>query len=82
MSRVTSDLEQVTQEEDGSAKESYGWFVEMDDADFTVASADPYAPAKDLAFSAHTAPKADNHDAEVEWAKAADTVDDVLGDFF
>ena len=35
-----------------------------------------------LAFSAATAPNAVSHDAEVEWAKAADTVDDVLGDFF
>ena len=48
-------------------------------------TADPYAAAcgvQGLAFQAHTAPKASNHDAEVEWAKAADTVDDVLGDFF
>ena len=36
----------------------------------------------DLAFTAMTAPKHVNHDAEVEWARAADTVDDVLGDFF
>ena len=38
--------------------------------------------SNDLAFLAPTAPLACNHDEEVEWAKAADTVDDVLGDFF
>jgi hypothetical protein len=36
----------------------------------------------DLAFQAPTAPKAENYDAELEWATAADTVDDVLGEFF
>jgi hypothetical protein len=36
----------------------------------------------DLAFVAPTAPHAVNQDDEVEWAKAADMVDDVLGDFF
>jgi hypothetical protein len=36
----------------------------------------------DLAFVAPTAPLAVNQDDEVEWAKAADMVDDVLGDFF
>jgi hypothetical protein len=40
------------------------------------------ATASDLAFVAPTAPHATNQDDEVEWAKAADMVDDVLGDFF
>jgi hypothetical protein len=36
-----------------------------------------------LTFSAVTAPKRSSYlDAEDEWAKAADTVDDVLGGFF
>ena len=36
-----------------------------------------------LTFSAVTAPKRSSDlDAEDEWAKASDTVDDVLGDFF
>lgn len=71
-------------------KECYGWFVEMDNNDSAqsahMAAMNPYEQSSSansgLAFVAHTAPEADNHDAEVEWAKAADTVDDVLGDFF
>jgi hypothetical protein len=69
--------------------ESYGWFVTMDDDDYHTPSiapaqkADSSSSLNALAFSAATAPKGSNqHDAEVEWAKAADTVDDVLGDFF
>ena len=67
-------------------KDSYGWFVEMEDEPQEEPSiVDAYghsSSATSLAFLAPTAPLADNHDAEVEWAKAADTVDDVLGDFF
>lgn len=65
-------------------KESYGWFVEMDDEVQTLPpKTDPFKTSSpDLAFVAATAPKSVNYDAEVEWAKAADTVDDVLGDFF
>lgn len=61
----------------------YGWFVEMDD-ECTGLSVNAYhnASQKNLAFLAPTAPKGVDQDAEVEWAKAADTVDDVLGDFF
>lgn len=69
-------------------KDSYGWFVELDgddDSDQDL-SVDPYqrtSSSVDLAFTAPTAPKRiNNAEAEVEWAKAADTVDDVLGDFF
>jgi hypothetical protein len=87
--RVISDLQSSVNGEpscDAEKQESYGWFVQLED-DVVVAPApevmpDPYAGPQDLAFSAYTAPKADNYDAEVEWAKAADTVDDVLGDFF
>jgi len=67
-------------------KESYGWFVEMDDDDDATMPPPKALPCsvstEDLAFVAATAPKRVNYDAEVEWAKAADTVDDVLGDFF
>jgi hypothetical protein len=69
-------------------EESYGWFVEMEEEDQKVPTTstilDPYVStsALELAFKAPTARKASNHDAEMEWAKAADTVDDVLGDFF
>jgi hypothetical protein len=63
---------------------SYGWFVEMEDEEQAPEThIDAYqATTGGLAFQAPTAPKAVNHDAEVEWAKAADTVDDVLGVFF
>lgn len=69
--------------------ESYGWFVDLDasDDDDKIDSAPTEAYSRrssiDLAFTASTAPKrVSDYDAEVEWAKAADTVDDVLGDFF
>lgn len=69
--------------------EKYGWFVETDDdgaADHDVVNAyyksTTASNTKSLAFTAPTAPKASCQDAEVEWAKAADTIDDVLGDFF
>merc|ERR1712032_135014 len=75
----------------------YGWFVKVDLGDNVGHIPNPYAQqstsrhssfssdtaGKDLAFTASTAPiKCTNHDADVEWAKAADTVDEVLGDFF
>jgi hypothetical protein len=70
-------------EEDDAPKESYGWFVEIDNNVPSVTE-HPYVStsSRDLAFFAPTAPEAANYDAEVEWARAADTVDDVLGDFF
>jgi len=83
LTRNLSDLQ--TSLSENTNKESYGWFVEMEDEDEAVAPAvDPYASksSSDLAFQAPTAPKASNYDDELEWAKAADTVDDVLGDFF
>jgi len=81
LTRNLSDLQSSLAENE--EKESYGWFVVMDDELRTAA--DPYAgaDANKLAFEAPTAPNASgDQDAEVEWAKAADTVDDVLGDFF
>jgi hypothetical protein len=70
-------------------KDAYGWFVEMDDDDDqarveTIANASQTAESSKLklSFAAATAPKIVEDDAELEWAKAADTVDDVLGDFF
>jgi hypothetical protein len=72
---------------ENDTKESFGWFVDLDDHQTTP---DPEArcglpyivSSTDLAFQAPSAQKRINDDAEVEWAKAADTVDDVLGDFF
>jgi hypothetical protein len=68
----------------------FGWFVYTDipdgEQDHGPVMVDPYATAfTPLAFSAPTAPLASHHDndrAEVEWAQAADTVDEVLGDLF
>ncbi len=90
LTRPTSG--QLLPESETDSKESYGWFVTFDEDDqdsapFTTASsAVPFSSTStfcDLAFSAVTAPKrSSQHDSEVEWAKAADTVDDVLGDFF
>lgn len=81
LTRNLSDLQSSLAE--NSDKDSYGWFVEMDGEYNHETTPTPESINKnDLAFKAHTAPKADNYDAELEWAKAADTVDDVLGDFF
>lgn len=84
LTHVISDLQSSVTEK-SIPTETYGWFVEMEE-DVANASQAPsldlYFPPKDLAFSAHVAPKADNYDAELEWATAADTVDDVLGCFF
>jgi len=71
-------------------KDSYGWFVEMDNDETLRNRTDAIADASDktritpdtLSFSAVTAPKRVVDDDELEWAKAADTVDDVLGCFF
>ena len=73
-------------------KDTYGWFVDTDLQEDTD-RADVINAAKEsclgqsmednLSYKAFTAPKkTSDHDQEVEWAKAADTVDDVLGDFF
>eukprot|EP00543_Licmophora_paradoxa_P001031 CAMPEP_0202446344 /NCGR_PEP_ID=MMETSP1360-20130828/4857_1 /ASSEMBLY_ACC=CAM_ASM_000848 /TAXON_ID=515479 /ORGANISM="Licmophora paradoxa, Strain CCMP2313" /LENGTH=304 /DNA_ID=CAMNT_0049062791 /DNA_START=40 /DNA_END=954 /DNA_ORIENTATION=- len=80
----------ATETNDESAKESYGWFVSMEDEEDIEGDIIPQNvetlhsanSSSDLAFTAVTAPKRVNYDAEIEWAKAADTVDDVLGCFF
>jgi len=79
-------------DDESDSKESYGWFVAFDDEPeeapglssvSSVSSASSSSLISDLAFTAVTAPKRSaEYDAELEWAKAADTVDDVLGDFF
>jgi len=68
------------------AKDSYGWFIETED-DVAADAVSPLtmlqqAQHKDIAFKVAAAPKSENYDAELEWARAADTVDDVLADFF
>lgn len=65
-------------------KESFGWFVDLDDNQTVEVNPSlPYAVSSDsLAFQAPTAPRGVNDEAELEWAQAADTIDDVLGDFF
>lgn len=73
-------------------KDSYGWFVDMDDTvDDNLDSAEEARrkcradtiAKDDLSFAAAIAPKRQSElEDEVEWAKAADTVDDVLGDLF
>ena len=74
--------------------EAYGWFVDLDKEDVhdrflaVAAAADnsraiACPPCTDLTFAAITGPqKILEVDTEVEWATAADTVDDVLGAFF
>lgn len=69
---------------DDDEKDTYGWFVvvDNDDEEDIVQHTTPNGDApRDLAFCAPTAPKAPVED-DVKWAQAADTVDDVLADFF
>jgi hypothetical protein len=68
-------------------KDSYGWFVEIDEApeDAPKTERIPCVPKdksrNDISFTVCTAPKKNPaYDAAVEWAKAADTIDNVLGD--
>jgi hypothetical protein len=65
-------------------KESFGWFVDLDDNQTPAPSVGMtnIVSSENLAFQAQTAPKGAQDNAELEWAQAADTVDDVLGDFF
>ncbi len=96
LTHVISDLQSSNTEKTSQTvgNDTYGWFVEMED-ETTMTNAvptpastsclplvDPYFAPKDLAFTAQVAPKSENYDAELEWATAADTVDDVLGCFF
>ena len=74
---------------ENSTKESFGWFVDLDDnqdtSPFNTASKFKKSISRqDLAFKAPTAPKqaADHVQEEMEQAYAADTIDSVLGDFF
>ena len=71
-------------EGESKEKDCYGWFVETDPDELNgeerPTTADVHKKS-DLSFSAITAPKKDvQHDVEAEWAKAADTIDDVIGD--
>jgi len=67
----------------------FGWFVDTD-CDGHDHVSDAYSKESlsflsvPLAFSIPTAPVAPSvdHLADVEWAQAADTIDEVLGDFF
>eukprot|EP00542_Grammatophora_oceanica_P017263 CAMPEP_0194048276 /NCGR_PEP_ID=MMETSP0009_2-20130614/26827_1 /TAXON_ID=210454 /ORGANISM="Grammatophora oceanica, Strain CCMP 410" /LENGTH=308 /DNA_ID=CAMNT_0038694103 /DNA_START=169 /DNA_END=1095 /DNA_ORIENTATION=- len=93
MSRTNSGLQLPDAENSNNASEKsdcYGWFVEMDDDHECVVPTmtlpktqfPTSVSSTSLAFSAATAPKSTDYAAEVQWAQAADTVDDVLGDFF
>lgn len=75
--------------------QGYGYFIEMDaDEDgmcnsASLRSVDPYSRYHEnegsLAFTAPVAPRGDVDEiqrAELAWAQAADTVDDVLSNFF
>ena len=62
---------------------SFGWFVDLDEGEYKRSRDISAAKSPDdLAFQASTAPKRVDDKAEVEWAQAADTIDNVLGEFF
>lgn len=83
--------EDLQQQQEGD----FGWYVDTDYEDggsapcatgTDVSHPSTAVATTDLAFSACIAPRPaasiQDHKAEVEWAAAADMVDDVLGDFF
>lgn len=84
---VTSTYTEADESSSGKG-DSFGWFLDLDtptdasEEHITDAYADgngsSSSSSSSLAFQAPVSVA--NHDAEVEWAKAADTVDDVLGD--
>jgi len=84
---VTSTCTEADESSSGKG-DSFGWFLDLDtptdasEEHITDAYADGNgsgsSSSSSLAFQAPVSVA--NHDAEVEWAKAADTVDDVLGD--
>lgn len=68
----------------------YGWFVQIDEAEnkrrdqvkAVLKNNKRSTEIDELAFKAPTAPKRVDDEAELEWASAADTVDNVLADLF
>jgi len=77
----------VDSEQDLSgSNERYGWFVVLDKdiCDPRTGFSAYKSTMDDLAFSAPTAPiaRGEEEEAELQWAQAADTVDDLLGDLF
>ena len=85
LSKETTD-DGTSSSDDCQKGERYGWFVILDDdicEPRTGFSAYKSVTA-DLASSALTAPisRGQEEQAELEWAQAADIVDDILGDLF
>lgn len=86
----TSNETDCATNNDLSGNKAYGWFLELDDDEESIADV-PCAPStlcpsvsnekECLAFVAPIAPKKVSlHEAELAWAQAADTVDDIFGD--
>jgi hypothetical protein len=81
---------EITTSRKRCSKESFGWFVDLDDTQDSSPFTGPTKSEKTtssqaLAFQAPASPKEDttNHvQEEVDQAYAADTIDSVLGDFF
>lgn len=98
LSSIVSDLRSSSEtetrcdndaDENGKQRESYGWFVQTEDeSSVRKTVVDAYAAINNasssgLAFAAPVAPMQDeNEEKELAWCAAADTVDDVLADFF
>lgn len=79
--------QKIPQQQEGD----FGWYIDTDcdddgqSLDTPIMAHATTTAATDLAFSACVAPRqapTKKQKAEVEWAAAADMVDDVLGDFF
>lgn len=82
---VTSTCTEADESSSGKG-DSFGWFLDLDtptdasEEHITDAYADGNGSGSSSSLAFQAPVSVANHDAEVEWAKAADTVDDVLGD--
>jgi len=92
LTREESQCSLASESTDQDSSSEYGWFVSTDDDEVSdlvrerAMSVSTSVPAfDDLAFKARSASvtgEAAPQDTEVQKALAADTIDDVLGDFF
>jgi len=73
------DAQGSVEESKSNMNDIFGWFVEMDQEENLKNRVDANC---DLTYSVATAPTSVSDDGEIEYAKAADTVDYALANFF
>lgn len=80
-SRISSSSDHIRKRDESEASDDegqqYGWFV-----DLTVDTIESNESLNNHSHQEYVTDRSNNLDAQVEWAQAADTVDEVLSDFF